>query len=552
MPDNPSKLPQLWQELKRRKILPFLIGYVAACFAIIEFFLNASETFSLPEKTIRLLYLLSAIGIPVVILLPWIINRKNKEFIRDKGFVFDNSIAVLPFQDLSPKKDQEFFCDGMTEEIINVLSQLDWLKVIARTSAFMFKGSNEDMRDIGRKLGVAYLLEGSIRKSENRLRITAQLIHAENGMHKWSENFDRELDDVFIIQDEIALSIVENLKAKIRGSKRQALLKHSTENSDLYNLYLLGRFYTNKRNTDSLNKAIDYYLEAIGKDPTYALAYAGLSEAYTLSGIGYGAIPLKEAYTKSKETALKAIELDIELCEAHTSLAFSKQYFEFDWPAIEHEWKTAISLNPGYAPAHQWYAEYLFIMRRWDEAYGEINLALALDPLSFIIHTELGWLYHYQNKIDQAIEQYKKVIEMAPDFAVVYFNLGIAYALKKRYYEAIEVSENAVKLSGGSPFAKAGLAYVYAISGDISAAIEIRDEMIGHVNSGQLFHGPLVTVHVGLNEKEEALNCLEHASQNRENMMYLVRTYYEDYLGSDLLSDDPRFMEMQKKIGLET
>jgi TolB-like protein/Tfp pilus assembly protein PilF len=466
--------------------------------------------------------------------------------------MYDNSIAVLPFQDLSPKKDQEFFCDGMSEEIINVLSQLDWLKVIARTSAFMFKGKNEDMREIGRKLGVGYLLEGSIRKSENRLRITAQLINAESGMHKWSENFDRELDDVFTIQDEIAMAIVENLKAKIPGSKKQTLVRHGTDNSDLYNLYLLGRFYTNKRNTDSLNKAIDYYQEAISQDPSFALAYAGLSEAYTLSGIGYGAIPLKEAYTKSKETALKAIELDNGLCEAHTSLAFSKQYFEFDWPTIEKEWKTAISLNPGYAPAHQWYAEYLFIMKRWDEAYREISLALELDPLSFIIHTELGWLYHYQHKIDQAIEQYKKVIEMAPDFAVVFFNLGITYALKKKYQEAIDVSQNAVKLSGGSPFMKAGLAYVYALSGDIASAVEIRDEMIALVNSGQKLHGPLVTVHVGLNEKEEALKCLEMASQNRENMMYLIRNYYEDYLGTHLLSDDPRFNEIQRKIGLET
>ena len=564
MSPSPDRFIQFWQELQRRRVIHVIIVYATASFVIIELVNNVFEPLRLPDWTPTMVILVLIIGFPFAIIFSWIFDVSLKGITKTEKATasdidttsenvseFENSIAVLPFQDMSFEKTQEYFCDGMTEEIINVLSHVEGLKVIARTSAFMFKERHEDMREIGKKLGVAHLLEGSIRKTENRLRITAQLIKSEDGTHLWSENFDRDLEDIFVIQDEISLAIVENLKARLPRSEKNTLLKHNTRESELYNLYLLGRFYTNKRNAESLNKAIDYYQEAIGKDSNYALAYAGLSEAYTLSAIGYGSLHSKEAYPKSKEAALKAIELDNELAEAHTSLAFVKQYFEFDWPAIEREWKRAIELNPGYAPAHQWYGEYLFIMKRWDESYQEIKYALELDPLSFIIETELGWLYHYQHKLDLAIEQYNKVIEMAPDYAVVYFNLGIAYVNKKMKREAIEVAEKAVELSVGSPLMKAGLAYVYALSGDTESAIEIRDEIINLTKSGIALHGPLATVYVGLNEKEEAIKCLEIASQNWENMSFLVRAWYEDYLGSDLLSDDPRFNNLQKKIGLE-
>jgi len=538
--------------------------YAAAAFVILELGSIIKEPLRLPDWTMPLIIVLLCVGFVMAVILSWIYDISMKGITKTEKIAasevaslsdnrpqYEHSVAVLPFQDMSPNKDQEYFCDGMTEEIINVLSHVKGLKVIARTSVFMFKDRNEDMREIGYKLGVAHLLEGSVRKSGRKLRITAQLINSEDGTHLWSENFNRELDDVFDIQDEIALAIVENLKARIPRSELTTIFKHNTEKTELYNLYLHGRFYTNKRNTESLSKAIDYYQEAIGKDPEYALVFAGLSEAYTLSAIGYSSSPPDEAYTKAKEAALRAIELDNELAEAHTSLAFVKQYFEFDWPVIEREWNRAIALNPGYAPAHQWYGEYLFMMKRWEEAYQEMTLALELDPLSFIIQTMLGWLYHYQHKLDQAIDQYKKVIELAPDYAVVYFNLGIAYVIKNMSAEAIEAAEKAVELSGGSPFMKAGLAYVYALSGHTELAIEIRDEMIKLIKSGTPLHGPLVTVYVGLNEKEEAIKCLEIASQNKTNMSFLIRAWYEDYLGSNLLSDDPRFIDLQKKIGLE-
>lgn len=531
---------------------------------ILELVSIIEDPLKLPDWTLSFIIVMLCVGFILAVILSWIYDISLKGITKtEKAAAFEvaslsvnrpqyeHSIAVLPFQDMSPHKEQEYFCDGMTEEIINVLSHVKGLKVIARTSAFMFKDRHEDMREIGQKLGVSHLLEGSIRKSDNRLRITAQLINAEDGVHLWSENFNRELDDVFEIQDEISLAIVENLKARLPRSELSTLFKHNTENTELYNLYLHGRFYTNKRNTESLSKAIEYYQKAIGIDQGYALAYAGVSEAYTLSAIGYSSSPPDEAYIKAKEAALRAIELDNELAEAHTSLAFVKQYFEFDWQNIEREWNKAISLNPGYAPAHQWYGEYLFIMKRWEEAFHEMNLALELDPLSFIIRTMHGWLYHYQHKLDLAIDQYLKVIEMSPDYAVVYFNLGIAYVLKEMNAEAIESAVKAVELSGGSPLMKAGLAYVYALSGRTESAIEIKEEMLKLIKSGTPLHGPLVTVHVGLNEKEEAIKCLEIASQNKTNMAFLVRTWYEDYLGSNLLSDDPIFIDLQKKIGLE-
>ena len=569
MPDKSNNLVKFWNELKRRKVIHVIIVYATAAFVILEAVDIIFPRLEFPDWTVTFVIVLLAIGFPFAIIFSWIFDVSSKGIkktesvatsIEQKEYViksekvskFENSIAVLPFQDMSPEKDQEYFCDGMTEEIINVLSHVEDLKVIARTSAFMFKDKHEDMRSIGKKLDVAHLLEGSIRKADNRLRITAQLINVADGSHIWSEKFDREIEDVFAIQDEISLAIVDNLKARLLGSEKKAMLKRHTENSELHNLYLLGRFYTNKRNTEALNKAIDYFEEAIRMDPDYALPYAGLSEAYTLSAIGYGALPSKEAYTKAKEAAMKSIEIDNELAEAHTSLAFVKLYYEFDWPVVERELKRAIELNPGYAPVRQLYAEYLGIIRKkWDEAFREIRYALELDPLSVAINTELGWFYHYKDETDPAIEQYKKVMEMAPDYAVVYFNLGSAYVIKGMYEEAIEVSKKGVTLSGGSPFMKAGLAYAYARSGKTELAIEIRDDLIKLANSRYMLYGPLATVYVGLNEKDEALRCIEIAYENKENITFLARTFFENYLGSDLLSTDPRFIKLQKIIGLE-
>jgi len=563
-----NKLQKFWLELKRRRVIHVIVVYATAAIVIIELINNVFEPLKLPVWTPTMVIIILAIGFPFAIIFSWIFNistrgikkadkateqdiPKDKDSASDRVSHFENSIAVLPFQDMSPKKDQEYFCDGMTEEIINVLTHVEDLKVIARTSSFMYKDKHEDMRTIGNELGVAHLLEGSIRKADNRLRITAQLIKVTDGTHLWSEKFDREKDDVFAIQDEISIAIVDHLKTKLLISKKDTSLKRHPKKSEIYNLYLLGRFYTNKRNTESLNKAIEYYEEAIQMDPEYALPYAGLSEAYALIALGYGALPSKEAYPKSMEAALKAIDLDEELVEAHTSLAFVKQYFELDWPGVEKGFKRAIQLNPGYAPAHQWYGEYLFMNKKWDEAYREIQLAIELDPLSYIIRNELGWFYHYQKKLDLAIEEYKKVIEMAPDYAVVHFNLGTAYSIKGMHIEALENAEKAVKLSGGSPFMKAGLAYAFALAGKKESAEAIRDEMIDLVRSGHMYQAALATVYVALKEKDKAIKCLEAVYENKEAMMFLFRTYYEDYLCSDFLSDDPWFNEIQQKLGLE-
>jgi serine/threonine-protein kinase len=568
MSQHPNKLSHFWQELRRRRVIHVIVVYATAAFVIIELVNNVFEPLNLPEWTPTMVIIILAIGFPFAIIFSWIFEISSKKLMKTgqtngqdipeeigktsiKLSHFENSIAVLPFHDMSPKKDQEYFCDGMTEEIINVLTQVGDLKVIARTSSFMYKNKHEDMRTIGKKLGVVHLLEGSIRKADKRLRITAQLIKVTDGTHLWSEKFDREIDDVFAIQDEISMAIVEHLKTKLFISKKDPSLKRHPKKSEIYNLYLLGRFYTNKRNTESLNKAIEYYEEAIQMDPGYALPYAGLSEAYALIALGYGALPSKEAYPKSKAAALKAIDLEEELAEAHTSLAFVKQYFELDWPGVEKGFKRAIELNPGYAPAHQWYGEYLFMNKKWDESYREIQLAIELDPLSYIIRNELGWYYHYQKKLDQAIEQYKKVIEMAPDYAVVYFNLGTAYSIKGMQSEALKNAEKAVELSGGSPFMKAGLAYAYSLAGEIERAEAIRDEMIELVNSGHMYQGALATVYVGLKDREKAIECLESCYENKETMMYLFRAWYEDYLCSNLLSDEPWFNELQKKLGLE-
>jgi TolB-like protein/Tfp pilus assembly protein PilF len=353
------------------------------------------------------------------------------------------SIAVLPFVDMSPQKDQEYFCDGMAEELINALTKLEGLRVVSRTSAFQFKGKAFDIRKIGEQLNVASVLEGSVRKTGDRLRITAQLINVVDGFHLWSEKYDREMKDVFDIQDEISRAIVDALKIKLVGEAATRLVKRYTENLEAYTLYLKGRYYWNKRTEPGLTKGIEYFEKAITKDPGYALAYAGLADCYNVIS-HYGAVPPKASVPKAKIAAIKALEIDDALVEAHTSLAFALYNYDFAWLAAEKEFQRAIALNPNYATAHHWYAIYLATRGRLEEAIAEMQRARELDPLSLIINTEVGWMLYFGRHYNQAIEQYQKTLEMDPSFAVAHWGLGLAYQQKAMPQEAIAEFQKAI------------------------------------------------------------------------------------------------------------
>jgi len=356
-----------------------------------------------------------------------------------------NSIAVLPFADMSSQKDQEYFCDGMTEELINTLTKIEGLQVASRTSAFQFKGKGYNIREIGEELKVQTVLEGSVRKAGNKLRIAAQLINVEDGYHLWSERYDREMDDVFAIQDEISLAIVDKLRIKLLAKEKTSLVKHYTQNLDAYSLYLKGRYFWNKRTPDGFQKGLKYFKEAIEKDPTYALAYTGIADCYNMIGY-YDYLPPKEAFSKAKAAVEKALELDNTLAEAHTSLAWIIMFYDWDWQAAEREFKRAISLNPFYAVVHQWYATYLAAMGKHKESISEAKRAQELEPLSLMINTNLGGLLYLARYYDQAIDQLQKTLEMDPNYALAYVYIAMDYAVKGMYNEAIENTQKGMDL----------------------------------------------------------------------------------------------------------
>jgi TolB-like protein/Tfp pilus assembly protein PilF len=430
------------------------------------------------------------------------------------------SIAVLPFRDMSAQRDQEYLCDGMAEDIINGLTHLEGLQVVARTSAFSFRGRDIDIREIGRKLNVQSLLEGSIQKTGDRLRITAQLINVSDGYHIWSERYDRRLEDVFAIQDEISLNIVDRLKVRLMGEERAKLVKRGTVNQEAYMLYLKGRYFWNRRYEGGLQKAIEHFQQAIEKDPGFALAYSGLADGFAMLGT-YSFLPSKKAFTLAKNAALKALEIDGSLAEAITSLAYVRMFFDWDWPAAETGYKRAIDLDPYYASAHEWYGMLLAIVGRYDESMDEMSKARELDPLGLIINAMLGWAF-------QCVEQYDDI-------------------RKSMHAEAIESLQKFVDMTGGSQSAIGALGYSYASSGDSVKAHEILNRL--NELSEKMHVSPFYTglIHGALDEKDTAFEHLERAYMDREPFLILIKCWHL----IDNLRSDERYSELLIKLGLD-
>jgi serine/threonine-protein kinase len=455
------------------------------------------------------------------------------------------SIAVLPFADLSPKKDQEYFCEGMTDAIIGKLSQLDKLKVISRTSVMCCRKEDKDIKEIGEKLDVATILEGTIQKEKDRIRIRAQLINAEDGFHLWAEVYDRTLESVFDMQDEISQAIVSKMKIKLVGDEKALLVKRYTENVEVYGLYMKGRHFWNKRTEPGLKKSIEYFEQAIEADPNYALAHAGLADAYNML-VGYGLLQPKEAFSKAKSVATKALEIDDALAEAHASLALIMQVNDYDWSGSEREFKRAIELNPNYAVAHQWYGILLRDMGRFDEGLEEIRKAKELDPLSLPINTDLGEIFYHARQYDQAIEQCKKTLEIDANFHWAHAVLSKAYLQKSMFKEAIAELKKAVSLLVGSAEYLSGLALAYALAGKKDKALEILEEI--HKRSKQTYVSwfEIALVYVALKKKNKAFEWLEKAYEERSFEMKSIKT--EPVL--DSLRSDSRFTALLKKMGL--
>jgi len=456
------------------------------------------------------------------------------------------SIAVLPFKDMSPARDQEYFCEGIAEELINALAQIAGLSVTARTSAFQFRDKDLDVRRVGKELDVASVLEGSVRKAENRLRITAQLINVTDGYHLWSEKFDRELEDVFAIQDEISLAIVEKLKGKLLKEEQSKLIKRYTDNQEAYNLYLKGRYFWYRRYEGGLQKGIECFQQAIAQDPLYALAYVGIADCYNQFGL-WGFLSPKEAYPKAKAACAKALEIDDALAEAYASLGWINMFYDWDWAEAEKAYKRAIELNPNYGTVRYYYGLYLGSIGRGIEAIAESKESVNLDPLCLVHNAVLGFELYCNRQFDEAIEQLQRTLEMDSNFAVTCLFLGLSYTGKERWEEAIATFKKLASLWQGSPFTIGFLGLAYGMSGQKDEAAGMLDELdkLSQHRYVSSFYRALI--YTGLGKKDQAFEYLDKAYDERESWMAcLKRCAFMDTLRSD-----PRYDGLLEKMGFE-
>ena len=453
-----------------------------------------------------------------------------------------NSIAVLPFANASADPDTDYFSDGITETLINSLSQLPNLRVIARTTAFSYKGKEGDPRKIGRELNVRAVLTGRFVQRGDDLTMQVDLMDVEAGNQLWGERYTRKLADIFAVQNEIAGQISEKLRLKLSGDVQQRLTKRYTGNTEAYQLYLKGRYYALKYTIDGTDKGIDSFHQAIQLDPGYALAYAGLAQAYMAASGWY--LTSREAGPKAKEAALKALALDDGLSEAHGAVAFVAAAYDWDWPNAEREFKRAIELNPGSASAADYYGwNVLAITGRVDESLAELKRAQQLDPLSVNINTDLGQAYYFARRYDEAIEQLKKAIELDPDFWLAHIYLGNAYVQKAMYREAIAEYQKTVS-APGFPDGPAFVAYGLAMSGRSGEARKALGEL--KLSKPPAAAWAMVALHEALGDKDQAFAALRQARDDRFIVFASIKV---DPL-FDGLRSDARFAELLRSIGL--
>ena len=457
------------------------------------------------------------------------------------------TVAVLPFVDMSSERDQQYFCEGIAEEITNALTGVKGLKVVSRTSSFQFRGGAYDVREIGEQLGVHHLVEGSVRKAGDRLRIAVQLVAVKDGYHLWSERYDRQVEDIFAVQDEISQAIVDNLKIKLLGQRQQKLVKPPTYNFEAYNLYLQGRYHLNQRTGTGLAKSIECFEKAASEDCNYAQPYAGLAEAYVLEGTaGYLARSPDEAFSKASEAARTAIEKDETCAEAHLALALVHYRADWDWAKAERRFRRAIEINDGYATGHHQYAMFLAAMNRLEQALAEIRRAHELDPLSLLISTAVGRILHFSRRFDEAIEQCRRTIEMNPQFPLAHFDVAIAYGNVGRYSEAIEAFKKWAELLGDTDLAKGGLAVIYAEMGEREKALQLAVELAAAAETRAVSPMTQAIVYVRLGELDKAMDFLEEAYARRDSPLVYLRVEPT----FDPIRVHPRYPKLIEKIGL--
>ena len=459
-----------------------------------------------------------------------------------------DSVAVLPLKNLSDDREQDYFADGMTEALITNLGKASALRVISRTSVMRYKDTNKPLPEIARELQVDALVEGSVAKSGDRIRITANLLQASPEKHLWAETYERDLRDVLTLQNDVARNITQQIQIKLTPEEHARLSASHTVDPEAYQLYIKGRYFWIKRSRESFDLAMDYFQKAIERDPTYAAPYSGLADCYVLFGSSFdvGGLAPSEVQPKAKAAALKALQIDSSLSDAHNSLAYVKLSYDWDWRGAEAEFKRSLELNPGYAHGHHWYAHLLLSSGRPDEALSESRRALDLDPVSPIINLHLGWHYLNTRQYDRAIDQLTKTLELDPNYPLAYWYRGQAYEQKKMYADALRDMGKAKELLPGNLAVQCDIGHVYAVSGDRSVAKKLISVLKQESGRRYVNQYELALIYIGLGQNDQALKLLDRAFREHSDM--LVYLNVDPRL--DPIRSDPRFANLVRLVGI--
>jgi TolB-like protein/DNA-binding winged helix-turn-helix (wHTH) protein/Tfp pilus assembly protein PilF len=478
-------------------------------------------------------------ALALAIALAWFVNpwgRSSPEI---------RSLAVLPLENLSGDASQDYFADGMTEELITDLGQISALRVISRTSVMTYKKSRKPLTDITRELKVDAVVEGSVLRSGDRVRITAQLIQAPLDQHIWAQSYEGDFRDTLALQSSVARDIAKQIRATLDRRERATLEKSKPVKPEAYEAYLKGRYFWNKRTSEGLKKAIEYFNQAIEADPTYAKAYSGLADAYALSGDWeYGLLPPRDAFPLARAAATEALALDDSLGEAHTSLAFALDLYGWEWEAAGKEYELAIKLSPSYATLHLWYAWHLMVIGRTNEGIVELRKAESLDPLSLIISADLADALCIAHLYDESVRQSKKALELDPNFAIGHYELGQAFEQKQMHDEAIAEFQSAIKIAGHSGAFDSNLAFAYASSGRQEEATKMVGDLEVRHEQNPSADANIALVYVGLGNQDQAMIWLNRAYEARFNPSILLRPAF------DPLRTNAQFRDLRRRIGL--
>ena len=580
-------MKEFFAELKRRNVYKVAVAYIVAGWALSQGIAQVFPVFDVPNWIIRLIVLLVILGLPIALVLAWMFEitpqgikrtetadampsatrRKKHVWIyvvvigaaisiglfflgrysagnktASPAGISNKSIAVLPFDNLSRDPDNAYFAEGVQDEILTRLAKVADLKVISRTSTQHFKSAPDNLPQIAKQLGVAHILEGSVQKSGEQVRVNVQLINALTDAHLWGDTYDRKLTDIFAVESDIAKTIADALQAKLTGSEKNSIAKAPTTNPEAYELYLKGRFFWNKRSGVDLRKAIDYFNQAIAKDPNYALAYAGLADSYMLLP-NYGGASTKEAVAPARAAVTKALQLDDSLAEAHASFGLLNT-LELHLEQAVGDFERAIQLNPNYATAHHWLMLGQLALGRFDQAIAEGKRATELDPLSLIINADFSWAYFCARRSDQAETQARKTLEIDPRFFLAHYYLGGISQFKGRLNEAISEFQKAVELNNDA-YSLAMLGRAYARAGKKDEAQKILARMNEEAKSRYIAPYAWALIRLGLGEKERAIDELDRAYQTGDtNYLFVIKV---DPL-LDELRGDPRFDALVQKI----